>query len=243
MLNIQPVEKQNLSNPNLLNVHSIFLTIQGEAIFAGYRAVFIRLAGCNLQCPNCDTDYTSTVTQLSPSEITSIVDNLWNPNPETSAKGVPLVVITGGEPFRQNLSKLIPELQNRGFTVQIETNGTLFQENIFHNPEILNRMLKVVCSPKTGNVNPKLVPFIDAYKYVVRDNNICKDGLPVDALAHPVNPWVFRPPLGRNAKIYVQPEDSKDPEINAANVQAAVKSSLEHGYILCLQLHKLVNLD
>ena len=244
MINIRPVEKQDLCNPEILKVHSIFLTLQGEAIFAGQRAVFVRLAGCNLQCPHCDTDYTSTSKEINFKDIAIEVSDLWHTGFNPAHKQEPLVVITGGEPFRQNLQYLIEELQNYGFTVQIETNGTLFQDNIFDNIDILNRQLKVVCSPKTGTINKKLLPHIDAFKYVVRHDNVDeRDGLPLKALDHPAHPILARPPKNHRAKIFIQPEDSKDAAINAANTQTAVNSALNFGYALCLQIHKLVNLD
>ena len=57
--NTQPAEKQVKSSGLILAINSIFYTIQGEGPFAGSPAVFVRLAGCNLQCPMCDTEYTS----------------------------------------------------------------------------------------------------------------------------------------------------------------------------------------
>ena len=53
--NGQPIEKVQRTFDGTLEVHSIFKTIQGEGPFCGTPAVFIRLAGCNLQCPWCDT--------------------------------------------------------------------------------------------------------------------------------------------------------------------------------------------
>ena len=52
-MNTQPTEKR--TNSQNLDITEIFFTIQGEGPFSGHRAVFIRLAGCNLQCPACDT--------------------------------------------------------------------------------------------------------------------------------------------------------------------------------------------
>ena len=50
-INIQPIEKRELSTDGSVQVHSIFYTLQGEGPFAGQPAVFVRLAGFNLQCP------------------------------------------------------------------------------------------------------------------------------------------------------------------------------------------------
>ena len=48
-------EPEKIDRDRHLDVHSIFHTIQGEGPYCGHPAVFIRLAGCNLQCPGCDT--------------------------------------------------------------------------------------------------------------------------------------------------------------------------------------------
>src|SRR5574343_1826946 len=83
-----------------LEVHSIFSTIQGEGPFCGRPAVFVRLAGCNLQCPGCDTDYTQNRARLDYEIILSIIrDQL-----ALTASKANLIVVTGGEPFRQNIA-------------------------------------------------------------------------------------------------------------------------------------------
>ena len=87
----------------LLQVHSIFHTIQGEGPFAGTPAVFIRLAGCNLKCPGCDTEYTSKRKEMT---VAQILDAIY----EVSSITTKLVVITGGEPFRQDLTRLLNAL-------------------------------------------------------------------------------------------------------------------------------------
>ncbi|WP_046973456.1 7-carboxy-7-deazaguanine synthase QueE, partial [Dyella japonica] len=96
-------------------------TIQGEGPFCGQPAVFVRLAGCNLQCPGCDTNYTSNRKKMSHSDIWQEIVHV------TGEAKTKLVVITGGEPFRQ------PEVVNfinylidmKGYRVQVETNGTM----------------------------------------------------------------------------------------------------------------------
>jgi 7-carboxy-7-deazaguanine synthase len=228
-MNTQPPEKQvPVGVDDTLVVNSIFYTIQGEGIFAGCPAVFIRLAGCNLQCPGCDTEYLAR-TRMHPAEIEGRVREIA----ENAHR--PLVVITGGEPFRQSIGTLCAFLLFCGYTVQIETNGTLYQPMPYD-----HERLTIICSPKTGEVNPKLLPHVDAFKYVLRSNSVCPDdGLPLRVLDHP-GKKVFRAPKGHPAIIYVQPEDEGSEEINKFNLEAAKASCLKHGHVLCLQLHKII---
>ena len=219
-----------------LAVHSMFNTIQGEGPFAGYAALFVRLVGCNLQCPGCDTEYTNSVTLFSPDELLRTVRMLA---PEEG-----LIVITGGEPFRQNLSPAVSALLYAGFDVQIESNGVLYPGNDF--PWDHER-LTVVISPKTGRIHPKTSTMASAYKYVLKAGDIADDGLPVSALNHPLGnfPHVARPPIGWEGPIYIQPMDEQDEELNAANARAVastVMNNRDRHYIMGVQMHKLTGL-
>lgn len=236
-INIQPIEKRRTSDDgSVLEVHSLFYTIQGEGPFAGHPAVFVRLAGCNLQCPSCDTEYTENRTIYAIEQLASLVKNHF---PVRLAKNQRLVVITGGEPFRQNIAPLIDELIVQGCQVQIETNGTLAPPaRLFNYGE-----LTVVCSPKTGKVHHELYNFIDAYKYVLNHDSIDLDGLPIRALNHTAAPRVARPHPGFSGPIYLQPMDPKDEETYQKNVRAVKFSCMTHGYILQLQIHKLVGVE
>lgn len=234
MKNEQSPESIDQSTGEFLAVNEIFFTIQGEGPFAGQRAVFIRLAGCNLQCPKCDTEYSSRVTR----SVDAIIDKTRELHKERPRRHPhPLVVITGGEPFRQPIYRLVKHLLNTGMTVQIETNGTLHRELPYSNSR-----LHVVCSPKTGNVNPLLLPHIKAFKYVLTAGDVAKtDGLPIKVLDHPAR-MVFRKPIDHPAQIYVQPADARNGHDNYENQNAAVRSAMDFGYTLCLQLHKIVHL-
>ncbi|HEX5237525.1 MAG TPA: 7-carboxy-7-deazaguanine synthase [Sphingomicrobium sp.] len=117
-------------------VKECFLTLQGEGVQAGSRAVFLRFAGCNLwsgreedragaQCRFCDTDFIGTDGPgggkfASAEELADGVESFWGPGKERR-----LVVVTGGEPMLQLDSALVDALHRRGFRVAIETNGTL----------------------------------------------------------------------------------------------------------------------
>ncbi|MBX3561514.1 MAG: 7-carboxy-7-deazaguanine synthase [Sphingomonas sp.] len=115
-------------------VKEIFLTLQGEGMQAGRRAVFLRLAGCNLwsgreqdragaQCTFCDTDFVGMDGEnggrYGAAALADKVTALW------AGGERPLVVITGGEPMLQLDNVLIDALHARGFEVAVETNGTL----------------------------------------------------------------------------------------------------------------------
>lgn len=253
-LNNQIPMKRHVTSALELFVHSIFYTIQGEGIFAGKPAVFLRLGGCNLQCPACDTEYTKGAQTRSIREICELIY-------ENGGKFTNLVVITGGEPFRQQLGHLIATLtQLQGYTVQIETNGTLFDDSVDYN----NDKLFIMCSPKTGSVNDKLKPYITAYKYVgganeleipygqladniaineLQDHSLSPDGLPQQALGHTAKPFLARPHEGFEGTVYLQPIDRQDEHLNKYHQQAVVQSCLTNGYTLCLQMHKIIGVD
>ncbi|MFH1038440.1 MAG: radical SAM protein [PVC group bacterium] len=101
----------------MLRVNEIFRSIQGESTFAGRLCVFIRLAGCNLRCSYCDTGYA-----LEEGEDLPVEDVIKR----AAASGCPLIEVTGGEPLLQeDTVRLVRELADRGYTVLVETNGTL----------------------------------------------------------------------------------------------------------------------
>ena len=96
-----------------MKVNEIFYSLQGEGFHTGTPAVFVRFAGCNLNCPFCDTDFASG-TEMSEEAIVRQVIGY----PAT------LVVITGGEPSLQLTESLVDALHRQGMMVAVETNGT-----------------------------------------------------------------------------------------------------------------------
>jgi len=118
------------------SVKECFLTLQGEGMQSGSRAVFLRFAGCNLwtgreqdredaQCRFCDTDFVGTDGEgggkfRSADGLAGHVEELWGEGQDER-----LVVITGGEPMLQLDEKLVDALHSRSFRVAVETNGTL----------------------------------------------------------------------------------------------------------------------
>jgi 7-carboxy-7-deazaguanine synthase len=101
-------------------VKEIFLTLQGEGVHAGRRAVFLRFSGCNLWtgreedrgtaiCQFCDTDF-----------VGMNGENLWGEGSDHR-----YVVITGGEPMLQVDDAIVDALHAEGFIIAIESNGTI----------------------------------------------------------------------------------------------------------------------
>jgi 7-carboxy-7-deazaguanine synthase (Cx14CxxC type) len=119
-------------------VKEIFHTLQGEGARNGTCAVFCRFAGCNLwsgreedrasaACNFCDTDFVGTDGPgggrfETAEDLAGAVDRAWPRGADASAK---FVVCTGGEPLLQIDAPLIDALHRRGFSIAIETNGTL----------------------------------------------------------------------------------------------------------------------
>lgn len=119
------------------SIKEIFYTLQGEGAHAGRPAVFCRFSGCNLWtgresdrasavCQFCDTDFVGTDGEgggkfRTPEELAATIDALW----PASYPASKYVVFTGGEPLLQLDTALIAAMHAVGFTIAIETNGTL----------------------------------------------------------------------------------------------------------------------
>ena len=101
-------------------VNDIFYSLQGEGRNTGRAAVFVRLAGCNLRCPFCDTEFDS-YTEMTAEEIVGKISSLHI----SEGVGVkPLIVLTGGEPTLQVDEAFVDLLHQHGYEVAMESNGT-----------------------------------------------------------------------------------------------------------------------
>lgn len=135
-----------------MKVIEIFESIQGEGSFLGVPAIFIRLGGCNLHCPFCDTK-NSWGDQGTEMEIEDIATEAFALNPK-------IVVITGGEPtiYGDELYTLAAQLQKLGKRVHLETNGSRDIRPGYFN--------WVVCSPKE-EIAYRVCEYANELKYVV----------------------------------------------------------------------------
>lgn len=223
-------------------VKEIFLTLQGEGLQAGRRAVFLRFAGCNLwsgreadraeaQCRFCDTDFVGTDGgnggRYDAPALAGRVARLWGepggvaPDDPRSSRGDdrpgsgerPLVVVTGGEPMLQLDAALIGALHSAGFEIAVETNGTLPAPS----------GLDWICvSPKAGT------------KVVQRSGDELKLVWPQPGIdPRDLLGWDFR-------HFLIQPLDGPEREESTA---AAIDYVMRHPrWRLGLQSHKLIGL-
>ncbi len=216
-------------------VQEIFYTIQGEGPLAGMPAVFVRLGGCNLRCHFCDTDFESSTTYMTAQEIAEAC----------AAYKCDLVVITGGEPFRQNLLDLCNVLiAANNVKIQIETAGTLWQDGMEDLVEA--KLVTIVCSPKTGTVHSGFVRYCFDWKYIVRKGECSEaDGLPNMSTQDHKELMLYR---ARKGTVWLQPmmeyheDKTVDWDKTKENTEYAAALCMTHGHRLTLQLHKMIGL-
>ena len=209
MLGKNPIRKPIEGDGTDLEVKEIYSTIQGEGLLAGIPAIFIRLGGCNLACSFCDTEFES----FKIMKLHEILSEVKNGREK-------LVVITGGEPFRQPIELLCSELLNRGYQVQIETNGTLYRP--------VDKRVMIICSPKYNTkIKKEILERAAALKFIISAEN---------------RNYTEVSNTGYNVPIYVQPMDEYDEIKNKKNLDLAIKLSRENGYRLSLQIHKILGL-
>lgn len=156
-----------------LKVHEIFYSLQGETTTAGFTSVFIRLAGCNLDCTWCDTPQAKTGgTDMTIDEIMAKLEGLEPFNH---------VTLTGGEPLIQDEAiGLLHRLTDNGYDVQVETNGSILFDSM---PRGV-RIIADVKTPSSGEENSfkienvKFLKKYDELKFVIgimEDYQFAKD--------------------------------------------------------------------
>lgn len=197
-------------------VTEMFYSIQGEGFRAGIPHVFVRLAGCNLQCSvdneagfDCDTDFSASH-EMTAEELEDRVRML---TPRT--EGVP-IIWTGGEPALQLDSELINRFPGR--TMCIETNGTKALDN-----EVLERLSHIVVSPKSA-MHTIRIQRVDEWRFVL-----------------PAGHALPRPPKPAD-HYYLSPVFDPDGTINQRSLESCIHAVKEHHpWRLSLQTHKLIH--
>jgi len=128
-----------------VKISEIFYSIEGEGIEIGRPEVFIRLARCNLLCDWCDTKYAlNDGKEMSIGEVIQEINRYPCKN----------ISITGGEPLlqREELLELVEELKERNYWIQLNTNGTIFDQRIFELVDLLTMDCKCPSSGMESDI-------------------------------------------------------------------------------------------
>lgn len=219
-------------------LNSMFYTIQGEGPWAGRPTIFVRFSDCNLRCFFCDTEFSKG------DEITAddLKAKLMAMAHDTNCYDV---VLTGGEPMLQPLYELIRRTPDK-MKFQIETAGTVWPDF----PDQSMWRVTIVCSPKTPKLHEKVIPYIAALKYILRDGEVSDaDGLPVmSTQKEGASSLIYRKPPYGQARVYVQACDEGNQTMESSirtqiNQNLATQTALKYGYYLSVQIHKIIGVD
>lgn len=219
-------------------VNEIFESIQGEGRFTGVPSVFLRLQGCPVGCPWCDTQHTwpvasediISVTQLreknaeAPTHASMSVAGFLD---EYHKRGYQAkhIVITGGEPAMHDLLPLTTELLAQGWSVQIETSGTF---SLTCHKEVF-----VTVSPKINM--PGKFPILA--KVMARANEI-KHAIAMQKHVDELQALLLDCPVAEDTLIYLQPISQQ-----ARATELAVATCIKYNWRLSLQTHKFIGIE
>ena len=203
-------EQKQEKKETVYKINEIFESIQGEGYHTGMPAIFIRLAGCSMGCKWCDTKTCQEVHyQLTAKQIVEYIEaNFTRKN----------IVITGGEPFEQDLNQLVEKLFDEyGHSVHIETNGAHFiSDNIA-------RGAWITVSPK-AYVKKSALKRASEIKLVISNEKDIERAKRLKSYQI-------------HGEFYLQPESGKD-----SATKLCVKTCLEDPrFKLSVQVHKLIN--
>jgi 7-carboxy-7-deazaguanine synthase len=219
-----------------VRINDIYACVQGEGCLAGTPMALVRLQGCGVGCPWCDTretwalDEAHKVARLEdalgtgPKWCDAVVHEVAMTARNAVGPGVKWALITGGEPAEQSLGGLALSLSCHGFKVALETSGTALGH--------LGAAIDWVCvSPKLNMpggkaVLPEAIKSADEIKHVV--------GKPadIDALVELLGRHKTKP----GVQVCLQPVSQNDKA-----TKLCVETCKRTGWRLSLQLHKYLS--
>ena len=212
-----------------MQVNDIFYSLKGEGLFTGKPMIFVRLAGCNVHCSFCDTEYQHGL-ELSVEEILTSVTAL---NPTQRIKSV---VITGGEPLMQDIADLVSILQREDYHCHLETNGTL---------PVPDHVDWVACSPKgpADQLCLSTVSYADEVKFLVGTPGWVQYIDDVMARCEPTGQLYVMPIAKALPPNAVSNVARQQDELLPSNLQAAMQFITRRPeFSLCIQAHKYLNI-
>jgi 7-carboxy-7-deazaguanine synthase len=219
-----------------MQIIEIYKSLQGESSYAGLPCVFVRLAGCNLRCVWCDSEYTFKGGQKR--TLPEIEHDVRRLSPDGG-----LVEITGGEPLLQEKEAvaLMEHLLISGYTVLLETSGERSLERV---PEAVVKIVDVKC-PDSGegdtfrHENLQWMHHRDEAKFVIasrRDYEFAREFTKSHALEARLGSVIFSPAFRKDAR------GSRDASHCLVDPQDLAEWILADGLRvrLGLQIHKFI---
>lgn len=220
----------------MIAVNDLYPTIQGEGCMTGTPVILLRLHGCAVGCPWCDTKETWNAS--GPPPASSIAEACATPAAWALApvvdvveavrhvrSGEEWVLLTGGEPGEQDIAALVAALQDAGLSVAVETSGTA--------PGVVDAAADWVCvSPKLGmpggqHILPPVMAMADEVKMVV--------GKPSDIMA--LEALLASCPTSKTRTVCLQPLSQSAPA-----TELCLRMVARRGWRLSVQTHKYLNL-
>ena len=217
----------------MVNVKEIFTSIQGEGPFVGYKQLFIRLCGCNLNCSYCDTDF--GVTDSKEYSAQELID-ICNSNNDCHS-----VSLTGGEPLLN--TAFIADLGSKcNLPLYLETNGTL-HEQLSEVIDYITYISADIKLPSATGLKPmweeheeflKIAAQKDVFAKVVFDKNI--NDFEIHKITHICKKF--------NIELILQPMmRGENPSVDSEFMQNVLDKSLKihHNTRLIPQVHKFID--
>lgn len=193
-----------------------FYSIQGEGAFAGASAFFVRLAGCPVKCPWCDTKESwnpNSVQKLDAEQIAAMA----------SLTSCEFAVITGGEPTIHPLFELVDEFKNQNIKVHLETSGYMDKNANFD---------WITLSPKLhSHTSQSFLEAADELKFVV-------------SKAEDISAYLetFADYIADKKYVFLTPEASQLKNVELINEIIETVKTYGEPFRVALQLHKFLNI-
>ena len=219
-----------------MHLIELYKSVQGESSFTGLPCIFVRLAGCNLRCAWCDSEYTFTGGKpFTADEIVAAIEAL---------QPCPLIEFTGGEPMLQ-ARELLPFMQrllDAGYKLMMETSG---ERPLADVPKAVHKIVDVKCPGAGSAANSFNLANLDALtpndevKFVLSDRvdyEFARDFIRTHALETKCGGILLSPAFSKT------PTDQRSTDNATLDPRLVVEWMLADGLParLSLQIHKYV---
>ena len=205
-----------------------FLSINGEGMRQGHLCTFVRFKGCNLRCKYCDSAYSYDPTESAEIMTAEQIVEYCRAN------GAKMVMLAGGEPmFQPGIVELIKKLCEEGFSVEIETNGSI---DISQVAAIKNNRPYITLDYKTSASGMEAHNLFSNYDYVTKQDSVkfvVGSVHDLDVMVETVNKYS----LLEKTNVLISPVWG---DMNPLDIVEYMKHHKLNGYKMQMQIHKFI---